>query len=91
MSSKKELADLERELCFGYTRERLTDAFELIKSTTHWKDPIHAVIREDMIDICGAACRFFAATELKIVGKSRVPGFIVVRSKGYRAGPAGDH
>lgn len=80
----------------GYTREEMDTAFDLIKSSDHWKDPINAIIPIDLVKVCEAACEFFTATKLNVVDcdykrKNKTRKMAWVTSIGYRAGPAGDH
>jgi hypothetical protein len=72
-----------------FSHEQLEDAFNQVKTITHWKDPINSTCRVEDKDIISQAIRYFTGTEAEF-GE---PLFGVVRVKaiGYRQGPCGDH
>ena len=76
----------------GHTKGQLSAAFDaLIEEDAHWKDPIGAVIAEDDYGSDAEAVKFFTATKLEITGRQHSRRLVMVKAKGYRAGPAGDH
>ncbi len=71
-----------------YEQAELDAAFDLVKSPTHWKDPIEAVINEADVAVVTAAIIHFTATTPEFFFKG---SRCYVIADGYRAGPAGDH
>jgi len=49
----------------GYTHKQLTEAFEFIKNSEHWKNPIDAWIHPSKFDICAEACVYFTGSRLE--------------------------
>lgn len=88
-----EAANLEHGLPrqVAYTRLELRQAFEAVQADSHWKDPIRATIRPEMLPLVAAAVVHYTATELVVEKYDRASGLLTVRADGYRAGPAGDH
>jgi hypothetical protein len=73
----------------GYRLEQLTEAFERVRNPRDWKAPIRAVIAADERPVVEKAVFWFTATVpffRPAVGGS---DHLIVRSRGYRLGPAG--
>ena len=72
----------------GFTRPELDKAFKAVHDPSDWKAPIESIVDRDDVFATLAAIEFFTATEavVEIDGRD-----LVIRSIGYRAGPAGDH
>lgn len=76
----------------------LTEAFDAVKPSSHWKDQIVATVTVKtseagtMAGLIAHAVSHFTATEAKIQIVSLKGGLslLVVEADGYRAGPAGD-
>lgn len=73
----------------NYTPEQLSAAFDKVRNSIHWKDPIHKVIDFKDKEIVSVAISYFTATEAKFVDIGY--GKLIVKADGYRRGPAGDH
>lgn len=75
----------------------LEAVFAKVRPTTHWKDPINAVVplTSDELAILPYAVEFFTATVptiRELSGRTWMAlAYYSVTAAGYRAGPAGDH
>jgi hypothetical protein len=80
---------------YDVEQAELTAAFDLVEPSTHWKDPIDAVVpaTADLELIQEAVIHFTATTPTFTRCPSGDPTDcrIRVQADGYRAGPAGDH
>jgi len=69
-----------------------SSAFDLVQNRANAKGPIDAAVHADMCEfepeVIVRAVEFFTATTPTVEEKG---GYYLVKSKGYRAGPAGDH
>jgi hypothetical protein len=84
-----DVANPERKIC-GFTKQQLSDAFDLIKDQDDWKAPISANIPVDKFEVAAAACTFYTSTHLFYEEADEL-GTFDVSATGYRMGPAGDH
>ncbi len=73
-------------------KQVLLSAFELVKNREDSRGPIDAMVHADLCEVSPEvivrAIEFFTATTPKV---TREGEYLVVKSLGYRAGPAGDH
>lgn len=78
----------------GYKIADLKIAFDRVASAKDWKGPIDAEVLLEECDITVAAIIFYTSTTpmvQRITGRRVGPDYAIIRSEGYRAGPAGDH
>ena len=73
-----------------YDVSDLRKAFDKVCDPKDWKAPIAATCRGEHLLLIREAIRFMTATEPKVELDTRNMRYLVT-SKGYRAGPAGDH
>jgi hypothetical protein len=72
----------------GFSDDELTRAFNIVAQPDDWKGHILAFVDPDELAITVFAIEFFTAT-IPVV--SAFGPCFLIRSEGYRAGPAGDH
>lgn len=75
------------ETWHGWKLTELEKAFDLVKNAEDWKAPIEAQIPGRMIKVVLSAIEFYTATSATV--DHLKDGICLVRSVGYRAGPAG--
>ena len=79
----------------GYTLDELKKAFDKVSDPEDWKGPIRATMPGEAVGVTCAAIEFYTATKarVRVDSRQRRGKYLVyfVESKGYRAGPAGDH
>ena len=56
-------------LTFGYPREALSEAFDKVKNSEHWKGEISATIDEDDFGVTNSAVIFFTGSSLEVLEK----------------------
>jgi hypothetical protein len=73
-------------------RDELKPHFDQVCSKTDWKAPIDTTCRREHKENVARAIEFFTATNVSF-SEMRPPSdeWVRVQSRGYRAGPAGDH
>lgn len=79
-----------------YTQEQLEEAFNKVKSPSHWKNPINRIIEAKDKNVVAAAIMHFTATtayfeKLPNTNEVNKDMWLRVKAAGYRMGPAGDH
>ncbi len=73
----------------NYSQSELEEAFKKVQNKNHWKGPIDTFIKLEERDITARAISHFTATPATFIPYSN--GWLKVKAKGYRLGPAGDH
>ena len=71
-----------------FTKEQLGTAFDKVADPSDWRNPIWAVVDRDDVHITVAAIKFFAAPTVEVKDLDWNDEFMV-KSPGYRLGPAG--
>lgn len=74
----------------GYRREQLAAAFERVRNPGDWKAPIRAVIPASERSVVEKAVLWFTATVPLFAAAAGSTEHLLVRSPGYRLGPAGE-
>jgi hypothetical protein len=75
----------------GYTGAALRAAWDLVKPSNGWKDPICALVSADVLDVVCAAIEYFTSTLPSVFIVDLDCKEFQVVSCGYNAGPSGDH
>lgn len=71
----------------GYRPAQLSAAFDLVKDADHWKNPIDAVVDEDMMDVLAESIPYYTGTPATFFEIDDQPGKLRVTAPGYFAGP----
>lgn len=78
----------------GFSYPQLKEVFDKAADPDDWRGPIELRCAGEAVTVIVAAIQFFTATEPTVeyspAAKMGTMPF-VIRSEGYRAGPAGDH
>lgn len=76
---------------YGYTRQELNDAFNMVHNPEDWKARINKVIPGHPVtkQKVAEAIMFYTATTATFTNLD--DGRALVQADGYRRGPAGDH
>jgi|SRR5580704_14773611 hypothetical protein len=81
------MTESEHDLCYGYTRDELSAAFDLVKNRENWKLPVQACVPGTAdVKVISAAVTFFTGS---------IPEILPVTADGEHAGWeqewSGDH
>ena len=73
-----------------YTREQLEKAFDSVRDSEHWKNPIKKVLKLKGLDVAliKEAVIFFTSTSASFTSLPK--NKVLVEADGYYMGPAGD-
>ena len=91
MKNATTIPEIQNEIVGGFRVCDMEKVFNRMVDPKDWRAPINATIPYRLYDIAAAAVEFFTATTLEVVGSMPITGDLLVKSIGYRAGPAGDH
>ncbi len=72
-----------------YTQEQLKEAFDLLADPADWRAPIAVFLPGEHVNLAVEAIKHFTATVPTVMLDLTRMKYLI-RSEGYRAGPAGD-
>jgi hypothetical protein len=67
------------------TRGELSEVFDKVCSTAHWKDPWSASVHHSLVALVMTAVEFFHADKPEVIGIEPITGYVVMQGKGYQA------
>lgn len=84
--SKAELDSYIEASRGGFTKEQLSEAFDVVKDQDRWKNPIDAIVPRTMIAVLEKAIPWFTGTPADFE-ETQDPDKVRVTAPGYYAGP----
>ena len=72
----------------AFTEAQLDAAFAKVADLSDWRNPIYEVVDRDAVAITVAAVKFFTAAPVEVIDLQWNDEFMI-KSPGYRLGPAG--
>ncbi len=72
----------------AFTEDQLNTAFDKVADPADWRNPIYEVIDRDVVAVTVAAIQHFTAAAVEVKDLEWGDEFMI-RSAGYRMGPAG--
>lgn len=71
----------------GFTVDQIKTAFDAVKDSTNWKNPIDAVIDRNQMAVTGVSIPYYTGTKAMFEDVSGMPDKVRVLAAGYYMGP----